>query len=243
MDPVILVLAVAGVMILVERVAAGRRWPAVGGWLPRALAFNAFQVATVFLVGVTWDRWFPSMRLWDAAPLGVVGGAAVGYVAITFIYYWWHRARHEVQPLWRVFHQIHHSPQRIEIVTSFYKHPLEILVNGALSSFVLYALVGLDPKAGAIAVSATGVAELFYHWNVRTPHWVGYLIQRPESHCVHHRAHWHRQNFADLPLWDILFGTFHNPTDEQFECGFAQEQERQVGAMLLCREVDRGERA
>jgi sterol desaturase/sphingolipid hydroxylase (fatty acid hydroxylase superfamily) len=28
-------------------------------------------------------------------------------------------------------HQLHHGAQRIEIVTSFYKHPLEIAINAA----------------------------------------------------------------------------------------------------------------
>ena len=73
-------------------------------------------------------------RPWSADALGPVGGVVVGYVAITFVYYWWHRWRHESPFLWRVFHQVHHSPQRIEIVTSFYKHPVELLVNGILTS-------------------------------------------------------------------------------------------------------------
>ena len=62
---------------------------------------------------------------------------------VTFIYYWWHRSRHEATFLWRWFHQFHHSPQRIEIITSFYKHPLELIANGILSSAILYGLVGL----------------------------------------------------------------------------------------------------
>ena len=55
------------------------------------------------------------------------------------------------------------------------------------------------------------MAELLYHWNVSTPAWLGYLIQRPESHCVHHQHGLHRYNYADLPVWDMLFGTFRNP--------------------------------
>lgn len=30
---------------------------------------------------------------------------------------------------WTIFHQLHHSPARIEILTSCYRHPLEILAN------------------------------------------------------------------------------------------------------------------
>jgi sterol desaturase/sphingolipid hydroxylase (fatty acid hydroxylase superfamily) len=234
----LIVLGLAIVMIAIEPLSSGRRWPRVRGWIPRALALNAAQAAMVFITGMTWDRWFPQLRLWDASGLGLVPGALLGYLVITFVYYWWHRARHEIPFLWRWFHQVHHSPQRIEVITSFYKHPLELLANGALSSFVLYVLVGLDPAAGAIAVAITGVAELFYHWNVRTPYWIGFLIQRPESHCIHHRAGWHRSNFADLPLWDMLFGTFENPRRFDTACGFGPAGESKLVPMLLGRDVN-----
>jgi hypothetical protein len=133
--------------------------------------------------------------------------------------------------LWRWFHQFHHSPQRIEVITSFYKHPFELVANSILSSAILYLLVGLGPKPAAYAVLLTGLAELFYHWNVPTPHWLGYIVQRPESHCVHHQENVHSYNFADLPLWDILFGTFRNPRRFEARCGFGQDELR-VGQML-----------
>lgn len=239
MSTVLVVLVFAAMMVTIERFFPGRLWPQVAGWIPRALALNGFQIIAVFAVGLTWDRWFPQFRLWDASSLGVVGGALAGYLAITFVYYWWHRARHEIPFLWRWLHQVHHSPRRIEIITSFYKHPFEILANGMLSSFVLFVLVGVSPEAGAMAVTLTGVAELFYHWNVRTPYWLGFFVQRPESHCIHHKAGWHRQNFADLPLWDMLFGTFHNPTDSEFVCGFTPAREQRVLSMLRGRLLDR----
>jgi sterol desaturase/sphingolipid hydroxylase (fatty acid hydroxylase superfamily) len=233
-----LVVALAAVlMIAVERMAPGRRLPAVPGWLARAGLLTSVQVAMVFIGGVTWDRWFPGASAWDAGGLGVFGGALAGYLAITFVYYWWHRARHEIPVLWRWLHQVHHSARRIEVVASFYKHPLEITANGILSSAVLYLLVGVSPAAGALAVLLTGLAELFYHWNVRTPHWLGYLIQRPESHCVHHQHGRHRNNYSDLPLWDLLFGTFENPRQQPGACGFDAPRERRLKAMLLGRDV------
>src|SRR5262249_59117185 len=106
------------------------------------------------------------------------------YLVITFIYYWWHRWRHEVDFLWRWLHQVHHSPQRIEVITSFYKHPLELLANSLLSAAIVYLLVGLGPEAAAGAVLLTGLAELFYHWNVPTPYWLGFVFQPPASPCV-----------------------------------------------------------
>lgn len=238
MESALIVLGVAAAMIGIEWLVPGRRWPRVKGWLPRALLLNLAQAGAVYVTGVTWDAWFPALRLWDLTGLGTVGGALAGYLLITFVYYWWHRARHEVPFLWRWFHQVHHSPQRIEVITSFYKHPFELIVNGALSSFLLFVVAGVSPEAGALAVTLTGLAELFYHWNVRTPYWIGFFIQRPESHCIHHRDGWHRSNFADLPLWDMMFGTFDNPREVVFACGFGAEREPLLEDMLRGRDVN-----
>jgi sterol desaturase/sphingolipid hydroxylase (fatty acid hydroxylase superfamily) len=228
----LLVTAVALGMMVVEARRPGRRWPQVRGWWARALALNGVQAGSVFLAGATYDRWMAGARAWPAPALGPVGGAVVGYLAITFVYYWWHRARHRSAFLWRWFHQVHHSPQRIEIITSFYKHPLEILVNGVLSSAILYLGLGLGPEAAAGAVALSGLGELVYHWNVRTPYAMGFFFQRPESHCVHHQESLHSFNYSDLPLWDMMFGTFRNPRSFDARCGLGPETEHRLGALL-----------
>ncbi|MHC4955734.1 MAG: sterol desaturase family protein [Planctomycetota bacterium] len=237
------VLAVAIVMICYEAARPGRKWPRVAGWWARALFLNGVQVGVVFLAGVAWDGWMVRHRLFSADALGTAGGAVFGYLVITFIYYWWHRWRHEVDFLWRWLHQVHHSPQRIEIITSFYKHPLEVVVNGILSSAICYLLCGLGPQAASMAVLLTGLGELVYHWNVETPYWLGFVFQRPESHCIHHQDGVHRYNYADLPLWDMLFGTFKNPRSFSAACGLGATAEHRLGAMLAGVDVSREERA
>jgi sterol desaturase/sphingolipid hydroxylase (fatty acid hydroxylase superfamily) len=224
-------------MMLIEIKCPGRSWPEVAGWWWRAVLFNSCQVIVVVLAGSLWDEWFIHHRLWSADSLGNTWGTLIGYLASTFVYYWWHRWRHEVNFLWRWMHQLHHSPQRIEIVTSFYKHPFELIANGFLTSITLYLLVGLGPVAAAGSVLLSGLAELFYHWNVRTPHWLGCIVQRPESHCLHHQEGVHSYNFGDLPLWDILFGTFKNPQEWQATCGLGPENEQKVIDMLLGRDL------
>lgn len=227
-----IVIGVGLVCIAVERFAPGRAFPAVRGWWLRALLLNGGQAALLYATGTAWDGWILAQRPWSADGLGLVGGAALGYVVHTFVYYWWHRARHTVPFLWRNVHQVHHSPQRIEIITAFYKHPVEILINSLLSSVVLYWLVGLNAEQALVTMVVNGLAELFYHWNVKTPRWLGYLIQRPEMHCVHHEAGRHKNNYGDLPVFDLVFGTFENPAVFDKRCGFTDDREQRLGAML-----------
>lgn len=83
----------------------------------------------------------------------------------------------------------------------------------------------------------------FQHANIRTPHWLGHLIQRPESHAVHHGRGIHRWNYSDLPLWDMVFGTYRNPVQNPAtqqdavpeEAGFRPSA--RIGAMLALRNV------
>lgn len=240
MSPLVLaVIAIGIVMIVVELLAPARKWPAVTGWWARAIFFNGIQVAAVYLAGIAWDGWMTENRPWSLDHWNPSLGGLFGYIVLTFVYYWWHRARHGSQFLWNVFHQFHHSPRRLEVITSFYKSPVEILTNALLSSAVLYLVVGLNPEAAAYATLLSGLAEFFYHWNVSTPHWIGYIIQRPESHCIHHERGVHRSNYGDLPIWDIMFGTFHNPRKLEYECGFEEDEELQIIPMLIGKDVQK----
>jgi sterol desaturase/sphingolipid hydroxylase (fatty acid hydroxylase superfamily) len=154
----------------------------------------------------------------------------------TFVFYWWHRLRHHGH-FWRVFHQVHHSPARIELVTSFYKHPVEIATNTLLSAIVIYGVLGCS-IAGAFwynFFAATG--EYFYHANLRTPRWLRYIVQTPELHSIHHQSDLHWFNFGDIPLWDRLFGTYKEAEGFAARCGFPERAERRLGDMLVFRDV------
>lgn len=235
-----ILIAVAGLMMIIERCWPGQALPVVKGWWLRIALVNLAQAGIVVLAGMTWDRWLSSASLLRLSVWwGDIPAALAAYFVSTFVYYWWHRVRHESGFFWRLCHQFHHSPRRIEVLASFYKHPVEILLNSIISSLLVYTLLGCSVKAAAIYTGLTAVAEYFYHWNVRTPRWIGALIQRPESHRVHHQYQHHSQNYADLPLWDWLFGTLNNPHRSPVQCGFDPDREQQVLPMLAFRDVHR----
>jgi sterol desaturase/sphingolipid hydroxylase (fatty acid hydroxylase superfamily) len=54
---------------------------------------------------------------------------------------------------------------------------------------------------------------------------------------VHHERGVHRYNYADLPLWDIVFGTFRNPARWEAETGFYAGASARLGEMLIGRDV------
>lgn len=226
-------------MLLVERLRPAWRLPRVRAWWARVAFLNLLQLGVVILAGLTWERWLAGRGPFDlSAHLGATGQGVAAYLVSTFVYYWWHRARHSVPALWRLCHQTHHAPQRLEVVTAFYKHPLEAACNGVISALIVYALLGCSVAGGAVYTLLAGAAELFYHWNVRTPRWLGYVIQRPEAHRLHHERGVHAGNYGDLPLWDLLFGTFRDPEREgPVDCGFEPKCEDRFEDQLAARDV------
>jgi len=144
---------------LLERARPGWRLPAVRGWWWRVLAINGAQLAIVVVAGITWERWASHASLLHLSDhVGPAAGGLIAYFIATFVFYWWHRARHESDLLWRLFHQIHHSPQRLEVITSFYKHPVEITLNSLISSVIVYLIFGCSVQAGAYYTLMTAVA-------------------------------------------------------------------------------------
>ena len=235
---ILLLVGIAAVLVLIERIWPGNELPSSKAWWLRIAVINTVQVGIVILAGKTWDLWFQKASLFHLGDkVSVFWGAVICYVISTFIYYWWHRIRHESNFFWRLCHQIHHSPQRIEILASFYKHPVEITINSLISATLTYGILGLSIEAAALYTFFTAVAEYFYHWNIRTPRWLGPIFQRPESHRVHHMHQHHTQNYADLPVWDIFFGTYNNPKSSPKKCGFDPEKEERFGAMLAFQDV------
>jgi len=227
------------VFLVAEKLWPAREFPPRKGWPWIGVGFLVMvSTISVVLPLLIPGAWLDAHRWLDGTRLGVVGGTLVGFLVLELVTYAWHRSAHTFDVLWRGFHQMHHSPRRVDIPGALVFHPLEVVVQVILQLFVTVIVLGLDPLAAAIVGYLFGFYGLFQHWNVRTPTWLGYVIQRPESHCVHHRLGLHYYNFADFPPIDMLFGTFRNPREFHGECGFDAGGDRRLPAILAFADVN-----
>ena len=147
--PALLIVVATMVFFTLERAAPGRQLPESAGRYLRAGLLNLAQLGLIGVGGVTWNVFF---REYALLPLGGWQSPALEgafyWFAGTFVFYWWHRLRH-VDGFWHVFHQVHHSPSRIEALTAFYKHPLEIAADSIITGFFIYFVFGGTAAAGA----------------------------------------------------------------------------------------------
>jgi sterol desaturase/sphingolipid hydroxylase (fatty acid hydroxylase superfamily) len=198
---------------------------------------NIVQIGFTLAAGLLFQQWFSANSLFTLPanwPDITVG--ALCFLTSSFVAYWWHRAMHKLDFLWRVFHQLHHSPPRIEALTSFYMHPLDGVAATFISSLCAYLIFGATANAAAWALLLAALYNLFIHADKRTPYWLGYLVARPEMHRVHHKTDFHANNYG-LPIWDLMFGTWENPKQDVVHCGFSDDKSSRIFDMLKLRDV------
>ena len=211
--PTIFTVLAAIAFFTLERVRPGRELPNSRGWYGRAVLVNLGQIAITLATNHLWLKLFSGASVFQLAALKMpVVEGFIGWFVGTFFFYWWHRIRH-LPVFWEIFHQVHHSPARIEAITSFYKHPVEILADSALAATILYLLLGCSLEGALWFNFFAATGEFFYHANFKSPRWLKYIIQTPELHSVHHELDVHHYNYADLPIWDRLFGTYRDAND------------------------------
>jgi len=173
------------------------------------LVFSGLTLAALHLVHaavlpLSLKTAFTGLPLWAAVILAVSLG--------DLITYWFHRACHQYEFLWR-FHAVHHSSEHLDWVAANREHPLDGIVTqtcinlpGMLLGVPFELLGGLIVFRGLWAISI--------HSNLRLP--LGPLRVLFGASDLHH---WHharvartRHNFANLaPYLDLLFGTYHRP--------------------------------
>jgi sterol desaturase/sphingolipid hydroxylase (fatty acid hydroxylase superfamily) len=218
-----------------ERILPGYRYTERPLWVLRGVGWFAVAFLVGSIVPMWTDAWLAEHALMDLSGWGL-WGVLPAALAYQLIGYFWHRAMHEVPFLWRL-HQTHHASERIDMWSALRFHPLDIAGWTVITSVSAIFLFGISLEAALLHAFLANAMAWFGHTNIRTPRWLGYIIARPENHALHHARHIHRKNYADLPLIDMLFGTFENPETAPEAAGFWDGASERTGALLLGRDV------
>lgn len=239
-DPVsYVVFGIYGGLMLWEAVLPARALPKVRFWkLKGILAFVLFFYLSSYLPMI-WDGYLAAYQVFDLTGLGTAWGAIVGVLIYESGEYVWHRTMHNSNVLWKGLHQMHHSAERMDSYGAFYFSPLDMIGWIVLSSICLVVVAGFTPEATTWIILATTFLSIFQHSNIKTPTWVGYFIQRPESHTIHHAKGIHAYNYSGIALFDIIFGTFRNPKGHEHETGFYEGASQKVKEMLLFKDISK----
>ena len=111
-------------------------------------------------------------------------------LVLDFLIYWWHRANHEIQLLWR-FHAVHHLDRTLDVTSALRFHFGEVLLSAGFRAVVVFALA--IPFSHVVVFEAMVLlAAIFHHSNLRLPARVeaglSRLVITPGIHWVHHHA-------------------------------------------------------
>ena len=201
------------------------------------IAMIVFFMISTYLPIFT-DEYLARFQLIDLSALPVFGQVLIGLLFYELVLYFYHRAMHASNFLWRIFHQMHHSSERLDIPSTFYFSPMDMIGFTILGSLVFALIMGLSAQAITIVILSLNFLAMFQHANIATPVWIGYFIQRPEQHSIHHERGVHKYNYSDFPVYDLIFGTFANPHDFQRETGFYDGGSNRIVDMMLFRDLN-----
>jgi len=228
----LIILGTFGILALVEMIRPRQQYPASAFWRTRGAIGFILYLAVGTYAPFLWDDALSNHRLFDLTALPVWQQALTGFFVAELVSYFWHRSMHSSNFLWRAFHQMHHSAERFDVWGAFYFSPQDMVGFTFFGSLALVGIVGLGGEAALMVNLLLLFLTAWQHMNIKTPRWLGFFIVRPESHSVHHERGVHKYNYCDVPLIDMLFGTFRNPKEIVPEAGFYQGASLEIPKMI-----------
>ena len=158
-------------------------------------------------VGSQLSEWWP--HHWSVLAQGVVM-----LLTAEFFSYWLHRFAHKIPALWRL-HAVHHSPEKLYWLNVGRFHPLEKVLQYAVSTFP-FMLLGVSQDVLGLYFVFYGINGFFQHSNIKIKYGVlNYLISSATLHRWHHSPNINESNHNygnNLIIWDLLFGTWFLPS-------------------------------
>jgi len=239
LDPVSLyILAMYLMLIVWEAVFPARQLPYIAFWKLKGILFFFMFFFLSSYLPLMYEKWLPTSQLIDLSHWGLLPAGLFGIILYELGVYTWHRAMHNNNLLWRIFHQMHHSAERLDTYGAFYFSLFDMVGFTVLGTVCFSFIAGLSPQSITIVLLVTNFFSIFQHANIKTPKWLGYFIQRPESHAIHHARGIHAYNYSDLPLFDLVFGTFKNPGEYKYETGFYEGASDRILDMHMFRDIN-----
>ena len=240
LDPVSLyILAMYALLMIWEAIYPARKLPVIPFWKLKGIIFFFIFFYLSTYLPLLYAALLPTSQLINLSNVNPIVAGISGLLLYELGIYVWHWSMHKSNRLWKIFHQMHHSAERLDTYGAFYFSPFDMAGFTFLGTICFSLIAGLPPQGITIVLLVSNFFSIFQHANIKTPVWLGYIVQRPESHAVHHARGIHAFNYSDLPLFDMLFGTFKNPKEYVHETGFYDGASSRVKDMLLFKEIDK----
>jgi sterol desaturase/sphingolipid hydroxylase (fatty acid hydroxylase superfamily) len=234
----IIVISMFFILMIAEELFPGRSLPKIKFWKFKGIsAFIIYFFLSSYLP-LIWNETVSNYQIFNLSSLGNIWGAILALLIYEFGVYIWHRAMHKNNILWRVFHQMHHSAERVDTYGAFFFSPMDMIGFTILTSLAMVWICGFTTEATTYAIYGATFLAVIQHANIKTPQWMGYIFQRPESHSLHHAKGVHAYNYSDLPLYDIILGTFRNPSEFTKETGFYLGASNKISDMILFKDIN-----
>lgn len=197
------------------------------GTMVRAALFGGFVMGAAFWAGLIGGM---GEGLGIVAPIWLVAVlATVVYVIAFDLGYWFAHWLGHVSPVLWQFHKVHHEAEVLTPFTSLRTHPVDdglTIFFTSMATGVSFGLMHLVFADGVKEITFLGVNAVFLvyyltwfnlrhsHHFIIGPKWLGWLVQSPAHHQVHHSIetrHYDTNLAFGLTIWDRLFGTLYTP--------------------------------
>ena len=145
-------------------------------------------------------------------------------VMVDLLLYWMHRAMH-TKYLWKT-HWFHHSVKKMNWLKGLYNSATHIAMYLIPQLMLGYYLFGFTMFQMTECLVATYFIQLWQHANISARIGVlEYVFITPQAHRKHHSLNEDRdKNFGALfCVWDRMFGTYVEPSDECYSLGVDKE--------------------
>ncbi len=157
---------------------------------------------------------YAGYRLFEI-PMDGAWAWVVCYLGHDFLYYWFHRASHEVNAGWAA-HVVHHQSEEYNLAVALRQGAFQPAISWIF--YLPLAVLGFPP---AMFLAVSSFDTLYQFWiHTRLVGRLGpleWVLNTPSHHRVHHARnprYIDRNHGGTLIVWDRMFGTFAREEDE-----------------------------